>query len=166
MAISIEAIKALRERTSAGVMDCRNALGDAQGDMEKAVTILHERGFAAAAKRAGRETRQGLLEAYVHDGRIGAMVEINCETDFVARTDLFRTLAHDIAMQIASMNPRVIAVEDVPADADGPAEEQALLAQPFIKDPSKRIRDLINEAVVSTGEQIRVRRFTRYVLGD
>ncbi|HJN91286.1 MAG TPA: translation elongation factor Ts, partial [Dehalococcoidia bacterium] len=153
MAISVDDIKSLREQTGAGVMDCRNALNDADGDVAKAVEVLREKGFAKAEKRSDREISEGRVEAYIHGGRIGVMVEINCETDFVARTDVFKNLAHDVAMQIASMGALVVREEDIPADAEGTPEELALLNQPFIKDPSKTIRDLIAETVTSTGER-------------
>ena len=166
MTVSIDDIKALRQETGAGVMDCRTALDEAQGDIEKAKTILRERGVATAAKRSGREAAEGVIEAYIHSGRIGAMLELNCETDFVARTDLFRDLAHDLAMQVASMNPQVIDATDLPAGTDGQAADLALLSQSFIKDPAKTIQDLITEAVASMGEKIVVRRFSRYELGD
>ncbi len=166
MVINIDAIKALRERTQAGVMDCRQALEEADGDMDKAVAILRDKGLATAAKRADRETKHGLVESYIHGGRIGAMVELNCETDFVARTDLFKTLAHDIAMQVASMGPEVIHPEDLNPDAAGSPEQRALLPQPFIKDQSKSIQDRINETIASTGEKIKVRRMMRYSLGE
>jgi elongation factor Ts len=165
VAISVDDIKALREQTGAGVMDCRSALAEAGGDVDKAIELLREKGLARAAKRADRETREGLVEAYVHGGRIGVIVEINCETDFVARTDVFRTLAHDVAMQIASMTPLAVNAADIPADAEGTPQELALLEQPFIKDPGRTISDLINDAVSSTGERIEIRRFTRYELG-
>lgn len=166
MAISIEKIKALRERTGAGVMDCRNALSETGGDVEQAIDALRARGLAKAAKRADREAREGYIEAYLHGGRIGVLVEVNCETDFVARTEVFRALAHDIAMQIASMSPLAVAREDLPEDAQGAPEELALLEQPFIKDPSKTVLDLIHETVTATGEKIEVGRFTRYALGE
>lgn len=165
MAITIDDIKALRERTQAGIMDCRTALTEAHGDVEKAVALLQQKGLATAAQRADRETSQGVIEAYVHGGRIGALVELNCETDFVARTEIFRQLAHDIAMQVASMAPQVVAPADLPPGAAGAAKEMALLTQPFIRDPGKTIQDLINAAVASTGEKIRIRRFARFVLG-
>ena len=166
MVIDIDAIKSLRERTQAGVMDCRQALEEANGDMEQAAALLRDKGLATASKRADRETNHGLVEAYIHGGRIGAMVELNCETDFVARTETFKTLAHDIAMQVASMKPAVIRPEDLGADADGSPEQLALLAQPFIKDQSKSVQDRINETVASTGEKIEVRRMMRYSLGE
>ena len=165
MAIGIDDIKTLREETGAGVMDCRTALTDAGGDIEKAKVLLRERGVATAAKRADRTAGEGRIESYIHGGRIGVLVELNCETDFVARTDVFQALAHDIAMQIASMNPVAVSPEDVPADAPGTAKDLALLTQPYIKDPGKTVQDLINEAVASTGEKIAIRRFTRYELG-
>ena len=164
--ISVDAIKALRGVTGAGVMDCRTALTEADGDLERAQVILREKGVATSAARAERVTSQGLVETYVHGGRIGVMVELNCETDFVARTDVFKTLAHDLALQIASMNPQVIAAEELAADAEGTPEELALLAQPFIKDASKTVQDLVNETVASIGEKIQIRRFTRYALGE
>ncbi len=166
MAISVNDIKTLRERTSAGIMDCRQALTQAHGDMERAVALLREKGLATAAKRADREARNGVVEAYVHGGRIGVLLELSCETDFVARTDVFHTLAHEIALQIASMHPQVVATEDIPADADGRPEELALLAQPFIRDSKRTVEDRINETIASTGEKIAVRRFVRYALGE
>ncbi len=165
MAITIDQIKELRKETGAGIMDCRTALTETDGDIAKAKLALRDKGVATAAKRAGRETSQGLVETYVHGGRIGAMVELNCETDFVARTDVFKELAHDLAMQVASMNPSVVAADDLPAGSDGSAEELALLSQVFIKDSAKTIQDLISEAVSSLGEKISVRRFSRYELG-
>ena len=165
MAIGIDDIKTLREETGAGVMDCRTALTDAGGDIEKAKILLRERGVATAAKRADRVAGEGRIESYIHSGRIGVLVELNCETDFVGRTDVFQTLAHDIAMQIASMNPVAVRPEDVPAGAAGVTKDLALLTQAYIKDPGKTVEDLINEAVASTGEKIAVRRFVRYELG-
>ncbi|MCY3918383.1 MAG: elongation factor Ts [Chloroflexi bacterium] len=165
MTVSVDDIKALRAETGAGVMACRTALSEADGDLEQARALLRERGVATAAKRAHRDTAEGIVESYLHRGRIGAMLELNCETDFVARTDVFKELAHDIAMQIASMNPQVIDAADLPADADGDPAELALLSQTFIKDPSKTIQDLITDAVATTGEKIAVRRFARYELG-
>lgn len=165
MTVTVDDIKALREETGAGVMDCRTALTEAGGDISKARDLLRERGIKTAAKRADRDAAEGVVESYLHSGRIGAMLELNCETDFVARTDVFKSLAHDIAMQIASMNPQVVDAADLPANADGSPQELALLSQTFIKDPSKTIQDLINEAIASTGERIAVRRFARYELG-
>ena len=163
MTSTTELIKELRGRTSAGVMDCKRALDESNGDVDKAEQILKEQGIASAAKKAGRDTDQGLIETYIHSGgRIGAMVEVNCETDFVARTKEFSDLAHDIAMQIAAMNP--LTVED--GEVETESDNSSLLQQPFIKDPSKNIQELINETVGKLGENIRVRRFKRFSLGE
>lgn len=163
MASTTDLIKELRGRTSAGVMDCKRALDESNGDVDKAEQILKEQGIASAAKKAGRDTDQGLIETYIHSGgRIGAMVEVNCETDFVARTKEFSDLAHDIAMQIAAMNP--LTVED--GEVETESDNSSLLQQPFIKDPSKNIQELINETVGKLGENIRVRRFKRFSLGE
>ncbi|KAA1295232.1 MAG: translation elongation factor Ts [SAR202 cluster bacterium] len=163
MASTTELIKELRERTSAGVMDCKKALDESNGNVDKAEQILKEQGIASAAKKAGRDTDQGLIETYIHSGgRIGAMVEVNCETDFVARTKEFSDLAHDIAMQIAAMNPSTLEENNTDIESDN----SSLLQQPFIKDPSKNIQELINETVGKLGENIRVRRFKRFSLGE
>ena len=163
MASTTELIKELRERTSAGVMDCKKALDESNGDVDKAEQILKEQGIASAAKKAGRDTDQGLIETYIHSGgRIGAMVEVNCETDFVARTKEFSDLAHDIAMQVAAMNPSTLEENNTDIESD----KSSLLQQPFIKDPSKNIQELINETVGKLGENIRVRRFKRFSLGE
>jgi elongation factor Ts len=165
--VSMEKIKDLRERTSAGVMDCKRALEQAGGDMEKAERLLAEWGMAAAGKKAHRVTAQGLVETYIHaGGRIGVIVEVNCETDFVARTDEFRNLAHEVAMQVAAQNPLVVAQDDLPAGFEGLPTEAVLLLQPYIRDPSKSIRDLVNEAIGKTGENIVVRRFARFEIGE
>lgn len=197
MNVSIEAIKQLREMTGAGVMDCRKALEEAKGDLQKAVEILREKGAAKAAKKAGRTAREGIIDVYTHgEGRIGVMVELNCETDFVARTEEFRHLAHEIALQIAAMAPKYIRVEDIPQDmleterakfrqraldegkpehvADRVAEgmlnkwldEVVLLRQTYIRDESRTIQDLITEAVTRLGENIVIRRFVRWELGE
>jgi len=139
----------LREETGAGVMDCKKALDDAGGDFQKAKQIIFERGMAKAQKRAERKTGAGVLETYVHNGRIGVMLELRCETDFVAKTDVFKALAHDLAMHIASMNPENI---------------EELLKQPFIKDESILVGDLINQTIAKTGENIKLERFCRYEL--
>jgi elongation factor Ts len=119
-----------------------------------------------AEKRAGRETAQGLVEAYIHpDGRLGALVELNCETDFVARTDEFKALAHDLAMQVAATEPRYVSPDELPADSDGDPRDLCLLAQPFIKDPNRSVQDMVNDSIAKTGENIRVRRFQRFQLG-
>ena len=166
MAVTVEAIKELRELTGVGMLDCKNALEEAKGDLEKAKQVLRRRGIAVAEKRAGRETAQGLVEAYIHpDGRLGALVEVNCETDFVARTDDFKSLAHDLAMQVAAAEPRYVSPEELPADDDGDPRDLCLLAQPFIKDPVRSVQDLINDSIAKTGENIRVRRFQRFQLG-
>ena len=163
MASTTELIKELRERTSAGVMDCKKALDESNGNVDKAEQILKEQGIASAAKKAGRDTDQGLIETYIHSGgRIGAMVEVNWETDFVARTKEFSDLAHDIAMQIAAMNPSTLEENNT----DVASDNSSLLQQPFIKDPSKNIQELINETVGKLGENIRVRRFKRFSLGE
>jgi elongation factor Ts len=163
LASTTELIKELRERTSAGVMDCKKALDESNGDVDKAEQILKEQGIASAAKKAGRDTDQGLIETYIHSGgRIGAMVEVNCETDFVARTKEFSDLAHDIAMQVAAMNPSTLEENNTDIESDN----SSLLQQPFIKDPSKNIQELINETVGKLGENIRVRRFKRFSLGE
>ena len=144
-------------------MACKKALDESNGDVDKAEQILKEQGIASAAKKAGRDTDQGLIETYIHSGgRIGAMVEVNCETDFVARTKEFSDLAHDIAMQIAAMNPSTLEENNTDIESDN----SSLLQQPFIKDPSKNIQELINETVGTLGENIRVRRFKRFSLGE
>ena len=165
--VTIDAIKALRELTGAGVMDCKRALEEADHDLERAREILRQKGIAGAAKRASRTTNEGLIEAYIHSGaRIGALVEVNCETDFVARTDEFQALAHDLALQVAAMDPQAISTDELPQDSPLNPEEACLLQQPFIKDPAVTIQDLINEVVAKTGENVRVRRFTRFALGQ
>lgn len=197
MAISAAAVKELREKTGAGMMDCKKALEEANGDMERAIEVLRERGLAAAAKKAGRIATEGVCEAYIHaGGRIGVLVEINCETDFVAKTDQFKEFARDIAMHIAASNPRYLRREDVPAEVvekekeilraqalnEGKPEkivekmvegrinkfyeEVCLLEQQFIKDPDKTIQDLVNEKIATIGENISIRRFVRYELGE
>ena len=167
MAVTTEQIKALREDTGAGVMDAKRALEESNGDMAKAKAILREKGIAAAAKRADRETSNGVVESYIHGGgRVGVIVELNCETDFVANTDNFRTLAKNIAMQVAAMNPQVVSADDPDrAKFEGSDEEVVLMAQTFIKDSSSTIGQLVQDAIASTGENIRVRRFARYELG-
>ncbi|WP_094607580.1 Elongation factor Ts [Sporomusa silvacetica DSM 10669] len=190
-------VKELRERTGAGMMDCKKALSETNGDMEKAVDSLREKGLAAAAKKASRIASEGLVESYIHGaGRIGVLVEVNCETDFVAKTDDFKSLVRDIAMQIAAANPGYVTREEVPEEIlnhereilraqalnEGkPAnivekmiegrlkkffQENCLLEQVFIKDPDKTITQLITERVSKIGENISVRRFTRYQLGE
>lgn len=150
MTITAQQIKELREKTQAGFSDCKRALEEAKGDMKKAEEILRKQGFERAAKKSERETRSGLIETYVHQGRVGAMVEVMCETDFVARTDEFRHLSHEIAMQVASMNPK---------------DSKALLKQDYIRDPSKTIEDLVKETIAKLGENITLGRISRFELG-
>ena len=167
MNITTADIKALRDSTGAGVMDSKRALEEAGGDIERAQDILREKGIASAAKKVDRETEQGVIECYIHSGgRIGAMVEVNCETDFVARTEDFKALAHDIAMQVAAMNPRFIAESEIPEGEDVNPQESCLLQQPFIKDPRMTIDELIKELIGKLGENIRIRRFSRFSLGE
>jgi elongation factor Ts len=196
MAISAEAVKDLRERTGAGFMDCKRALEEAGGDVEKAVTTLREAGLAAAAKKAGRDAREGLVSSYIHTGgRVGVLLEVNCETDFVARNEQFQKLVKDIGMQIAGLSPKFVSQEQIPADvlaakraeleadealAKKPEsvraqivegqlrkwfEEVCLLDQPF-RDGEETVGQLITNAVATIGENIRVRRFVRYALGE
>lgn len=167
MAITPDQIKELREMTGAGVMDCKRALEATDGDLQKAAKYLAEQGVASAAKKASRVTAQGLVESYIHaGGRIGVLVEVNCETDFVARTPEFQGLAREIAMQIAAMNPMVVQEEDLPEGAEGTPEQLVLLKQPYIRDQSKDVRQLINETIGKTGENIQVKRFMRFELGE
>ncbi|NAZ30025.1 MAG: translation elongation factor Ts [Caldimicrobium sp.] len=195
--ISLDLIKQLRERTAAGFSDCKKALEEAGGDIEKAIDILRKKGLAIAAKRAGKEAKEGIVEAYIHaNKKIGVLVEINCETDFVARTDEFREFAHNVAMQIAATNPISITREEVPPEVlerekriyeeqlreagkpenvipkilEGKLEkfykENVLLEQPFIKNPELTIQDLLNELISKTGEKIVIRRFARFQVGE
>src|SRR6476660_5058832 len=152
-------VKKLREQTGAGVMDCKRALQEASGDMEKASEALRQKGLTRHLKLAGRAANQGLIESYIHTGgRIGALVELNCETDFVARTDEFRTLAREIAMQVASMNPTTVGSME---EDDG----EGLLSQEYIRDSRKTIRDLIKETIAQVRENIQVSRFMRFEVG-
>ncbi len=148
--ISITQIKKLREATNAGVMDCRKALEETKGDEKKAEALLKQWGIERSAKKADRETKSGLVESYVHGGRVGVLVEVLCETDFVARTDDFKVLAHEVAMQIASMDPKDI---------------KTLLKQEYIRDTKQTIESLVKQAIGKLGENIQVSRFTRFVLG-
>ncbi len=162
-------VKVLRDASGAGVMDAKRALEEADGDMDQAAAILRERGLAAAAKRAERETGQGVIDTYIHaGGRIGALVEVNCETDFVANTDEFRSLVHEVAMQVAAMAPAMISPKERASqpDVEGADEEVALLSQPWVKDASKTVGELVQEAMAKTGENIRIRRFARFALGS
>ena len=197
MAITSAMVKELRERTGAGMLDCKNALTEKDGDIEKAIEYLREKGLAAAAKKAGRIAAEGLCESYIHGGgRIGVLLEINCETDFVAKTDEYKSLAKDICMQIAASKPEYVRREDVPAEVvekekeiftaqalnEGkPAnvvekmiagriekyyKEICLLEQPFIKDTDVTVQELLVQKISKIGENINVRRFVRYELGE
>ena len=166
MAVSTDSIKVLREKCGAGVIECRNVLLETSGDIDKALCILKERGFAKAAKKAERVTKQGLVEAYVHaGGRIGAIIELNCESDFVARTAEFKELAHNIAMQVAAMSPTYITAEEVAPGTDVVLETDCLLRQPYIRDPNVTINDIIVALIARVGENIRVSRIARFELG-
>ncbi len=159
-------IKRLREETGAGVMDAKRALEEASGDFDEARKLIRQQGVAAAAKRSDRETSQGVVEAYIHGaGRIGALVEVQCETDFVARTDTFKQLAKDVAMQVAAMNPLGLTADEVPEDAPGDREDHALLGQSFIREPGQTIEDLVQAVIAQTGENIKIGRFSRFELG-
>lgn len=160
MPSSTELIKELREKTGAGIMECKKAIEDAAGDLGHAEKLIKERGLAMAEKKAGREAGQGLIDSYIHAGRIGAMIELNCETDFVARTDDFRQLAREIAMQVAATNPTRISSTESSTDGDVP-----LLDQPYIRDASKTVQDLLNETIARVRENIVVRRFARFEIG-
>jgi elongation factor Ts len=165
MQVSTEAIKTLRAQTSAGIMECKRALQESGGDISAAAAALTERGYAIAKKKANRLAEQGLVEAYVHTGgRLGALVEINCESDFVARTPEFKELAHDLAMQVAAVGARFVSAEDVP-EGEEFAEEDCLLLQPFIKDPDRKVADLVADAIAKVRENVQVRRFVRFELG-
>jgi elongation factor Ts len=199
--ISAQAVRDLREKTGAGIMDCKVALTEAQGDQEKAIEVLRKKGLASARKREGRVTTEGIVGSYIHmGGKIGVIVEVNCETDFVARTPEFQGFVHDLAMHVCAVEPRYVRREDVP-DAEllkerEIAREQALAdpkmtgkpeaviekivegrlskyfaetvleEQPFIKDQTKTVGDLVKEMIAKTGENVRIRRFTRYKLGE
>lgn len=197
MSINAEQVKELRRLTGAPLMDCKKALEKAGGDIEKAMNVLKEKGIAVAAKRGEREAKEGVITAYIHHSRrVGVLLELNCETDFVARTEEFRNLAHDLAMQVAAMAPLYISREDVPlevleqeketlrkwAESQGRPPQAVermvegklenffatvcLLEQPFIKDEEKKVKDVIAEAMGKIGEKIVVGRFTRYALGE
>ena len=165
VAVDTSKIKQLREETGAPVMDCKRALEETSGNMDQARQWLRGRGAAIAEKKAGRVASQGLVESYIHGGgRIGVIVEVNCETDFVARSDDFKNLAHDIAMQIAATDPKYVGNEEnLPSDLD--EHELPLLKQPFIRDEKQTIQALVHEAIGKLGENIVVRRFSRFELG-
>ena len=159
-------IKELREKTGAGIMDCKNALQEAKGDLDKASEILRQRGLAIAEGQMKHVASQGLIEAYVHPGgRFGALVEVNCETDFVAHTDEFKALAHHLALQVVATAPRFISSEEIPQGAEFDPKEVCLLAQPFIKDETKTIGEIIAETMSKVGEKVSIRRFCRFELG-
>jgi elongation factor Ts len=165
--IPLDRVKELREQSGAAIMQCQNALIEAEGDMEKALQILKQKSLFQAEKKSERATRQGLIEAYIHaGGRIGAMVEVNCETDFVARTDEFKELAHHLAMQIAAMNPRFISKEEVREGTEIEPQTACLLLQPDIKDPDRTVKEIIAETIAKVGENIRVSRFARFELSE
>lgn len=165
MEITITLVKELRERTGASIIECKKALIEAGANLEKAADILRQQGLALAEKKATRVTAQGVIEAYVHPGgRIGAMVEVNCETDFVARTAEFKELAHNLALQIAATSPQFISPDEMPPDIDSDPKVVCLLLQPFIKDDNKTVQDIINETIAKVGENIKVRRFARFEL--
>lgn len=167
MEVTVEAIKALRSQTGAGIMDCKWALEQANGDLDEALAILHEKGAATVAKKSSRVTEEGLVESYIHSGgRMGAMVEVNCETDFVARTPEFKELAHNIAMQVVAMAPLYVDSADIPDGEEHNPQEACLLQQTFIKDDAKTVQDLVIEAVAKLGENVRVRRFARFSIGE
>ena len=197
MEVTTALVKELRERTQAGMMDCKKALLATDGNIEKAVEYLREKGLSAAVKKAGRVASEGMVDSYIHmGGKIGVLVEVNCETDFVAKTDTFKALVHDVALQIAASNPLFISKDEVPtanlekereirraqALNEGKPEtivermvegriekyykEVCLLEQPFVKNPDITVQDLVNEATLASGEKIASRRFTRYELGE
>ena len=160
-------IRTLREQTGAGIMDCKQALEGSNGDLDKAVEALRAKGLAGVAKRVGRATNEGVIEAYVHTGgRVGAIVELGCESDFVARTDEFRQMAHDLAMQVAAMSPVYLGSEDVEEGDERPPAQTALLAQPFIKNSSSSVGELVQELAARMGENVRVIRFQRLAVGE
>ena len=175
--ISAAQVKELRDLTGAGIMECKRALTETGRAVRKAEAIIVQQGLAKADKKSGRSASEGVIEPYVHGGRIGALVEINCETDFVARTEDFKTLAHDIAMQVAAMAPRYVSEDEI-NDADWAKLEEefsdrkaavaavVLLEQPFIKNPSTTVGELIKEQIGKLGENIVVRRFARFALGE
>jgi elongation factor Ts len=165
--IRVEAVKELREQSGAAVMQCQSALIEAEGDIEKALQILKQKSLFQAEKKASRATGEGLIEAYIHaGGRIGAMIELNCETDFVARTKEFKELAHHLAMQVAAMNPRFISEEEVPPKSEVEPQTDCLLLQADIKDPERTVKEIIAETIAKVGENIRVSRFARFELGE
>lgn len=197
MTITVEMVKELRQQTNAGVLEAKRTLEETNGDFDKAVAILREKGAASAAKRADRTANEGVVEGYVHTGsRVGVLLELNCETDFVARNEQFRDLAHDLALHVAAMSPRYVNIDEIPEDIlaqekerygsqaqkEGKPpeivekivagrlnkfyEEHCLMEQPFVKDDNLKVKDLITEAIRTTGENVVIRRFARYELGE
>lgn len=197
MEISASLVKELREKTGAGMMDCKKALTETSGDFEKAIDYLRKKGIASASKKAGRMTKEGAVTSYIHgEGKVGVLLEVNCETDFVARTEQFRQLVKDVAMHIAAANPQWVKSDEVPADvldkekeialaqiqasgkpaavlekiAEGKVkkfyEDNCLLNQSFVKDPNKTVEQLLKETIATLGENISIRRFARFVLGE
>lgn len=197
MQITSEAVKELREKTGAGMMDCKKALTQTDGDIEKAIEYLREKGLAAAAKKSSRIAAEGIVASYIHmGGKIGVLVEVNCETDFVAKNDMFQNFVKDVTLHIAALNPLYLTAEDVPADVidkekaiykaqamnEGKPENIAekmvegrlkkyfkdicLMEQPFVKDPDKSVADVVKEIIASIGENIKIRRFVRYQMGE
>lgn len=166
MAISLDDVKKLREETGAGMLETKKALEEAGGDIKKAKEVLNERGFAAATKRSDRETAEGLVQSYIHhNGRVGALVEVNCESDFVARTEDFKDLVSAIALQVAGTTPKYLNKEDMPEGSEDDPKATVLMMQPFLRDESKTIEDLLKETIAKTGENIRIKRFARFELG-
>jgi elongation factor Ts len=166
MAISAQDVARLREETGAGMLDCKKALEENSGDFEKAKSHLREKGFAAAQKRAERETAEGMVASYIHhNGRVGSLVEVNCESDFVARTDDFINLVQAVALHVAGAAPLYLTEEEVPKDSTDDPKEVVLMLQPFVKDNDKTIGDLVTETIAKTGENIRIKRFARFELG-
>ena len=167
MPVTAAQVKELRDKTGAGIMDSKRALEESAGDIAKAESILNAKGLASAAKKADRSTSEGLVVSYIHTGgRVGSMVELNCETDFVARTDEFGILGRNIAMQVAAMNPIYLDRASIPEDVDDVKEEELLNEQEYIRDSSMKITDLVKESIGKLGENIRIRRFSRFELGD
>ena len=166
MPVTAAQVKELRDKIGAGIMDSKRALEEADGDIEKAEAILSEKGLASAARKADRSTSEGLVVSYIHHGgRVGSMVEINCETDFVARTDDFGALGRNLAMQVAAMSPQYVDRESVPEDVEDVNDEELLLEQDYIRDSSLKVADVVKETIAKLGENIRVRRFSRFELG-
>ncbi len=196
MAINAKMVKELREKTGAGMMDCKKILTETDGDMEKAIDLLREKGLASAAKKAGRIASEGLVDSYIHGGRIGVLIEVNSETDFVAKNDEFKAFVRDMAMQVAAVNPKYVSREEVPAEVvdhermvlseqarnenkpekiiekmvEGRLEkfyeEICLLDQKFIKDGDLKVQDVLNNLIAKIGENIKIRRFVRYEVGE